>query len=354
MVLRRAGSEWERRCHAGLQISRRRFVQGAGVVGLGVLVGCGRWPGQAPTRMPTLGYLAPRFGESSDSSQATTEEELDAFRQGLTALGYAEGQNLVVEYRHIGSSEAELREAAAELVRLHVDVIITTGNAATLAARAVTSTIPIVFRNAGDPVGAGLVGSLSRPGGNITGLANLNPVLSGKRLELLAQVVPDLQRVAFFWDPRASASAVQTIEAAAQTLGLQVQVLEIREVAEIEAAFDAARAAHADSFMMAGANFTRSRALIVHLAGSRRLPAIYQDSQSVREGGLMSYGAHLLDLHRRSATYVDRILQGAKPADLPVEQPTRFEFAINLKTAQMLGLTIPPHVLLQATAVLQW
>jgi putative ABC transport system substrate-binding protein len=342
--------------HRGLPISRRRFVQGAGAAGLGLLAGCDRLPGQAqtqPPKVPTLGYLAPGFGESPDSSQAVTVEERDAFRQGLAALGYAEGHNLIIEYRYAGVNEAQLREAAADLVRSHVDVIVTTGNATTLAAGAATSTIPIVFRNAGDPVGAGLVASLARPGGNVTGLANLNVALGGKRLELLAQVVPGLRRVALFRDPRASASAVQEMQAAAQALGLHLLIFEIREVAEIDWAFDAAGAERADGLLLSGANLTRSRQQILSLAASHRLPAIYLDSQAVRDGGLMSYGTDLLDLHRRSATYVDRILKGARPAELPVEQPTTFEFAINLKTAQALGLTIPQHVLLQATEVIQ-
>jgi putative tryptophan/tyrosine transport system substrate-binding protein len=337
-------------------LSRRQVVQGMGAVGLGLLAGCGRLPGQAQPlapKVPTLGYLAPGFGESTDSPQATTVEELDAFRQGLVGLGYAEGLNLVIAYRFGGADEAELREAAAELVGLQVDLIVTAGNAATLAARTATSTIPIVFRNAGDPVGAGLVASLARPGGNVTGLANLNVALGGKRLELLAQAVPGLRRVAFLWDPRANVSAVQEMQVAAQALGLHLQIFEIRELAELEAAFDVAGAEHADGLLMAGANLTRSRRRIVSLAASRRLPAIYPDGQAVREGGLMSYGADLLDLHRRSATYVDRILKGARPADLPVEQPMRFDFVINLKTAHALGLTIPHHVLLQATEVIQ-
>jgi len=336
--------------------SRRQFVHGVGVAALGLVAGCGRWPGQAPAvapKVPTIGYLAPGFGESADSPQGTTVEERDAFRHGLSALGYVEGHNLVIEYRYAGDSEAGLREAAAELVRLPVDVIVATGNAATFAAGAATSTIPIVFRNAGDPVGAGLVASLAQPGGNVTGLANINVALGGKRLELLAQVVPGLQRVALFWDPRASASAVPELQAAAQTLALQLLLFEIWEGAELEGAFDAASAEHAEGLLLSGANLTRSRQPIVSLAARHRLPTLYPDGQAVREGGLMSYGTRLLELHRHAATYVDKILKGAKPADLPVQQPMVFDFVINLKTAQALGLTIPPHVLLQATEVIQ-
>jgi len=202
-------------------------------------------------------------------------------------------------------------------------------------------------------VGAGLVASLAQPGGNVTGLANINVALGGKRLELLAQVVPGLQRVALFWDPRASASAVPELQAAAQTLALQLLLFEIWEGAELEGAFDAASAEHAEGLLLSGANLTRSRQPIVSLAARHRLPTLYPDGQAVREGGLMSYGTRLLELHRHAATYVDKILKGAKPADLPVQQPMVFDFVINLKTAQALGLTIPPHVLLQATEVIQ-
>jgi putative tryptophan/tyrosine transport system substrate-binding protein len=202
-------------------------------------------------------------------------------------------------------------------------------------------------------VGAGLVASLARPGGNVTGLANMNTALGGKRLELVTQVVPGLQRVALFWDPRANVSSVQELQAAAQTLGLQLLLFEIREITELEGTFDAASAQHVDGLLIAGANLTRSRQHIVSLAARHRLPTLYPDGQAVREGGLMSYGAHLLELHRRAATYVDRILKGTKPADLPVEQPMTFEFVVNLKTAQALGITFPNEIMLQVTEVVQ-
>jgi putative ABC transport system substrate-binding protein len=339
--------------HRRLPVSRRQFVQGAGVAGLGLLAGCGRlpWQGQpAPPKVPTIGWLAPLAGESADEPEPV--ENLEAFRQGLAALGYVEGQSVILQTRY-GQGEVEWREAAADLVRLPVDVIVANAQAPALAAQAATSTIPIVFTSASDPVGQSLVASLARPGGNLTGLANLNPDLTGKRLELLAQVVPGLRRVAFLRAALSSASSVQQLQAAAQTLGMRLQVLEIRDVADYEAAFAAAGAEQADALMMTGGINNQNSARVISLAARARLPAMYTSSQAVRHGGLMAYGPNALDLRRRAATYVDKILKGAKPADLPVEQPMRYDFVINLETAQALGLTIPPHVLLQATEVLQ-
>jgi putative tryptophan/tyrosine transport system substrate-binding protein len=337
--------------------SRRQVVQGAGAMGLGLLAGCGRWPGQAqapPPKVPTIGFLywsTPGASDSPESPEPVLGELFEAFRQGLAALGYVEGQTVVLEYRVPDRTEAGLREAAADLVRLPVDVLVTSGAAGARAAQAATSTIPIVFASGTAPVGSGLVASLARPGGNVTGLANLSAELYGKRLEFLAQVVPGLQRVAFLWD---GLSSVQELQAAAQTLGVRLQVLEtIRAVADYEAAFAAAGAEQADALVVAGGINNRNSARIVSLAARARLPAMYSSSLFVRDGGLMAYGPNRLDSVRRAATYVDKILKGAKPADLPVEQPMTFDFAINLRTAQALGLTIPPHVLLQATEVIQ-
>jgi len=300
--------------------------------------------------VPTIGWLSVESAEPADEPAAVAN--LEAFRQGLAALGYVEGQNVILETRR-RQGEAGLREAAADLVRLPVDVIVTSANQATLAAKAATSTIPIVFASGGDPVGMGLVASLARPGGNITGLANLNPELSGKRLELLAQVVPGLRRVAVLWDPLSPASNVQDMEAATQALGLRLQLLEVRDIADYEAAFAAAGAEQADALITGGGFNVRNSARVISLAARWRLPAMYISSLAVRDGGLMAYGANLLDLRRRAATYVDKILKGTPPADLPVEQPMRFDLAINLQTAQALGLTIPEHVLLQTTEVIQ-
>src|SRR5262249_45965529 len=246
-----------------------------------------------------------------------------------------------------------LREAAADLVRLPVDVIVANGAPPALAAKAASSTIPIVFASGGGPVGTGLVASLARPGGNVTGLATLNPELSGKRLELLAQVVPGLRRVAYFWDPLSAASFVQEMETATRPLGVRLQLLEIRDVADYEAAFAGARAEQADALMMSSGIHIRNRARVISLAARWRLPAMYPNSLAVRDGGLMAYGPNPLDLRRRAATYVDKILEGTHPANVPVEQPTTFDFVINVKTAQPLGLTIPPHLLLQATPAIE-
>src|SRR5215207_8118184 len=337
-------------------LNRRQFVQGVGVAGLGLLAGCGRlpWQGQpTPRKVPTIGWLDLLYGESTDSLEPAAVENLAAFRQGLAALGYVEGQHVVIEQRLTDPGEAGLREAAADLVRLPVDVLVTRGLAATRAAQAATNTIPIVFASVPAPVGSGLVASLARPGGNVTGLANLSTELSGKRLELLAQVVPGLRRVAFLWDALTPVSSVQELQAAAQTLGVRLQVREIRDVADYEAAFAAAGAEQADALMVGGGLSSRHRARIVSLVARARLPAMYISSQAVRDGGLMAYGADALDSDRRAATYVDKILKGTHPADLPVEQPMRFEFVVNMKTARALGITFPPDIMLQVTEVIE-
>jgi putative ABC transport system substrate-binding protein len=330
------------------RLSRRQFMVGVGSAGL--LAGCGRlpWQGQpAPRRVPTIGWLTL---ESPDPLEPGFVENFEAFRQGLAALGYVEGQNLVIEQRL--TDQAGLRDAATDLVRLQVDVLVTSGQPATLAAKAATSTIPIIFASAPDPVGTGLVASLARPGGNLTGLSAMSPQLSGKRLELLAQVVPGLQRVAFLWDALSPASSVQELQAATQTLGVRLQVLEIRDVADYEAAFAAAGAEQADALMVGGGINSRNRARIVSLVARARLPAVYPNSLFVRDGGLMAYGADALALYRRAAAYVDKILKGTHPADLPVEQPMRFDFVVNMKTARALGITFPHEVALQITEVI--
>jgi putative ABC transport system substrate-binding protein len=307
--------------------------------------------------VPTIGYLtasAPDPSDSLDSPDPALGEQVEAFRQGLAALGYVEGPHVVVEYRYTDGSDAQLRAAAADLVRREVAVMVVAGGGRPVrAAKSATTTIPIVFTNTPDPVGEDLVASLARPGGNITGLTRLNAQLSGKRLDLLAQAVPGLRRVAVLSDPAGPSLGVREMQAAARALGLQLQMLEVRDPAELEAAFAAASAAQADALITQGAWVNQHRARVVSLAASRRLPAMYPNSLAVHEGGLMAYGANLLDQHRRAATYVDKILKGAQPADLPVEQATKFDFAINLQTARALGLTIPPPVLAQATEVIQ-
>jgi putative tryptophan/tyrosine transport system substrate-binding protein len=261
-----------------------------------------------------------------------------------------------MEYRWSVGNLERLREHAAEVVRLGVYVMVTAGPLATRAARDATRTIPIVMARDSDPVGDGFVASLGQPGGNITGVSALTRDLSAKRLELLKDTVPGLTRVAVLWNPTEVGAALQLrdTEAAAHVLGLQVQPLEIRGLEDFERAFDAARQGRADGLtILCDAPTLFHRARLVDLAAQSRLPTMYYERMFVEAGGLMSYAASDRDMHRRAAYYVDKILKGAKPADLPVEQPTTFELVINLKTAQALGLTVPPSLLFQATEVIR-
>jgi len=328
--------------------NRRRFVQGVGVTGLALLAGCGRLPGQAPARVYRLGYL------TTDSPDPPSSN-LDAFRQGLRDLGYDEGQNLVVEYRHAEGQLERLPELAAELAQLQVDVIVTLAAPPTLAARQATETIPIVFTNVNDPVGLSLVASLARPGGNITGLSTLSGVTSGKRLELLKETVPGVSRVAAFWSAANPGQVLvfQEAQEAAQALGLQLQPLGARSPDDFDSLFDVAIGERADALVVLPAVRLRYPSQLVDFAAKHGLPAMYSERAKVEAGGLMAFEPNYGALNRRAAYYVDRILKGTKPADLPVEQPREFDFVINLRTAQALGLTIPPHVLLQATEVIQ-
>jgi putative ABC transport system substrate-binding protein len=286
-----------------------------------------------------------------------TSPSLDeAFRQGLRELGYVEGQNIAIEYRSAEGKVERLPGLAAELVRLKVDVIVAASPPATEAAKRATSTIPIVFTVSGDPVAEGLVASLARPGGNITGLATISPALVGKQLEMLKGVVPKASRMAILQNPsnQGHPRAVRQAEDAARVLGVRLQVLKARTPSEIEAAFAAMRSQRADGVLvLRDAEFRAQRAQIVALAAKSRLPAVYGLREEAEAGGLMAYGASVPQLFRRAATYVDKILKGAKPADLPVEQPTKFELVINLKTAKALGLTIPSSLLGQAEEVIQ-
>jgi putative ABC transport system substrate-binding protein len=280
----------------------------------------------------------------------------DAFRQGLRELGYVEGQNIAIEHRAPGFKYERLPGLAAELVRLKVDVIVAASPPATEAARQATTTIPIVFTVSGDPVAEGFVASLARPGGNLTGLATMGGELVGKQLEMLKAVAPKVSRVAVLQNPKqpSHAGAVRQAEDAARALGLQVQILEARNPSEIEAAFAAMTSQRAGGVLvLRDAEFRAHRAQIVGLAAKRRLPAVYGLREQAEAGGLIAYGASVPHNFRRAASYVDRILKGARPADLPVEQPTKFELVINLKTAKALGLTIPPSLLGQADEVIQ-
>jgi len=295
---------------------------------------------------------APRIGLLGTSVSPLWE----TFLQGLRALGYVEGQNLAIERRYSEGRDKRFPDLAAELIRLKVDVIVTSGTPATLAAKNATTTIPIVMAAVGDPVGVGLVGSLARPGGNITGLSLLNPELSGKRLELLKEVLPRTTRVGVLANPTNpwTALMLRETQVAARTLGMQLQIMEAQRPNDFEGTFEAATREHAGALIVLEDPFLFTyRVRISGLAAKNGLPAMYGLREFVDAGGLMSYGPSAPDLFRRAATFVDKILKGAKPADLPVEQPTKFELVINLKTAKALGLTIPPSVLVRADEIIQ-
>jgi putative ABC transport system substrate-binding protein len=281
---------------------------------------------------------------------------IEAFRQGLRELGYVEEKNIVIEWRSTEEKPDRLPALATELVSLKVDVIVTGGPSATRAAKEATSTIPIVMSTDPDPVANGFVASLARPGGNITGLSTLAPELSGKRLELLKETVPKLSRVAVFGTSTTPGNAqnIKETELAARAFGLQLQHLDVLAPKDMETAFRAANKARADTIIVLSGPLVNShRTQIVDLAVKSRLPAIYPWPEYVEDGGLMSYGPSLTDLNHRAATYVDKILKGRTPADLPVEQPKKFEFIINLKAAKQIGLTIPPNVLARADRVIK-
>jgi putative ABC transport system substrate-binding protein len=303
---------------------------------------------QQSTKIPRIGYLQIPVSPNPD--------RLEAFRQGLRALGYVEGKNILIEYRSSEGKPDRLPSLAAELARLEVDVIVTSGATVTRAAKKTTSTIPIVMRQDPDPVGNGFVASLARPGGNITGLAIFRPELSGKGLELLKEVVPQLSRVAVLGSSTmpGNAQALKETKVAAGAFGVKLQYLDVLRPKDIETAFQAASNGRADAFlMMAGSVLLSERRQVADRAIKSRLPAIYYDPQFVEAGGLMTYGVSFTDLDRRAATYVDKILKGAKPADLPVEQPKKFELVINLQTAKQIGLIIPPNVLARADRVIR-
>jgi putative ABC transport system substrate-binding protein len=279
---------------------------------------------------------------------------VEAFQQGLRERGYVDGQNVVVDFRFTDGRVDELPRLAEELVRSKVDVIVASAGPPAVATKKVTTSLPIVFVSVVDPVELGLIPSLGRPGGNITGLAISSADLTGKRLELLRELVPKLRRVAVLWDRTNPTNPMQLkgAEIAASTLGMQLEPVPVRGPNDFDSGFKAVRGA--DGLLQVDSPlFTLHRARLVGLAATSRLPAIYGYREMVEVGGLMSYGAHLADLHRRAATYVDKILKGAKPADLPVEQPTKFELIVNLKTAKALGLTIPPSLLQRADQVIE-
>jgi putative ABC transport system substrate-binding protein len=298
----------------------------------------------------------PRIGYLGSVSPAANAARIEAFREGLRELGYVEAKNIFIEYRSAEGKLDRLPGLAAELVRLKVEIIVTGGPPASRAAKEATSTIPVVMGFDTDPVGNGFVTSLARPGGNITGLSTLSPEISGKQLELLREIVPNLSRVAVFGHSKepANPQLLREAETAAGAFRIKLQYVDILTPQDIEAAFRTANKARAEAVLFLGAFlFNPYRAQIAHLAVGNRLPAIYNAVEWVEAGGLMSYGTSFPDLFRRAATYVDKILKGAKPAELPVEQPKKFELVINLKTAKQIGLTIPANVLARADRVIR-
>jgi putative ABC transport system substrate-binding protein len=322
-------------------MERRAFVTGS----LALLIAPLAAAAQPAGRSPRIGILRP--GSPPDPL-------LDAFRQGLRELGYDEGRNISIEYRWAEGRDERLSGLAAELVRLKMDVIVA-GVGAVEAVMRVTTTIPIVMPVSTDPVRAGLVTSLARPGGNITGVTTLSGELPGKWLELLKEAVPGISRVAVLWDSAGDPSQVRTSETAARSLDVRLHVLKVNRADNVESAFVEARKREAGALIVVGSPlFYVHRARLVELAARHRIPTIYAQREFVvGSGGLMSYGADYRHLFQRAATYVDKILKGAKPADLPIEQPTKFELVVNLKTAKALGLTIPPAVLARADVVIE-
>ncbi len=305
---------------------------------------------QQPARIHRIGILSPVSG-------SVFSARVEAFRQRLRELGYVEGKNIVIEYRYAEGKSERLPDLVAELVRLKVDIIVTIGPGATLAAKKASGTIPIVFAGASDPVGTGLVSSLAQPGGNITGLSLMAPDLDGKRLELLKEAFPKVARVAFLWGGSGGSRGnlpLTDMEAAAKALGLKLLSLEVRSLDDFEGAFARAKKERAQALITTtGGLINTQLRRVLDFAAKNRLPAIYHYSEFVEAGGLMSYGPDNTDLWRHAADFVDKILKGAKPADLPVEQPKKFEFVVNLKAAKQIGVTIPPSVVARADRVIK-
>ena len=323
---------------------RREFVS--------LLSGAAAWPfaagAQQLGKLSTIGFL--HYGSPGPSP------EVDAFRQGLRDLGYIEGKNINIEYRFASGRVERLPELAAELVHLKPDVIVSPTTAASLSAKQATGTIPIVIAGVADAVGAGLVASIARPGGNVTGLTSISAELGGKRLELVKGIVPTASRVAVLHDPadRSNVLLLKGLQEAAPALGLTLQPLEVRELGEFEGAFIAISRERADALFGAPGVLTfEHQKTVVGLAAKSRIPTLWGHRQFVDVGGLMSYAVNFYDQCRRAATYVDQILKGAKPGDLPVQQPTKFEFILNLKTAKAIGLDIPASVLARADEVIE-
>ena len=316
------------------------------VVGLAVAVVAAA---QQPTKVPRIGFL-------TGGSATQISARVDAFRHGLRELGYIEGKNIIIEWRYSEGNLNWLKQHAAELVRLKVNVIVTAGTTVTSAAKEATATNPVVMAQDPDPVGNGFVASLSRPGENITGLSRLAPEISGKQLELLKETVPRLLRVDVLGDAAlpGQAQILKEVELAAAALKVKSHFLKVQSPKDIETAFRSTGKRNVDAIVVLETPLINShRSQIAALAAKSRLPAMYMNPEYVEDGGLMSYGASIAELYRRAAVYVDKILKGAKPGDLPVEQPTKFELVINLKTAKQIGLTIPQKMLARADKVIQ-
>ena len=304
---------------------------------------------QQPARIPRMGLLSP----FAPSDAALWHQ---AFRQGLRDLGWVEGKNISIEYRYSEGRADRLPDLAAELIRLKVDIMVVSVTTDALAAKKATGTIPIVMASVGDPVASGLVAGLARPGGNITGLSQIAPELIGKRLELLKEIVPKLTRVAVLWRPEGDSSPLAWKESQlpARALGLELHSMEVRSSDDFAKAFEGATRARAGALVVTpDPVFVRNLKRIAALAAKNRLPSIFHLRAFADAGGLVTYGVDRSDMFRRAATYVDKILKGAKPGDLPIEQPTKFELVVNLETAKALGLTIPPSLLMRADQVVQ-
>ena len=327
-------------------IDRRTFLAGAGA---------GHLAAPLTAEAQQAGKVH-RIGMLETTSMALNAANIEAFRQGLRELGYVEGRNYIIEYRSADGRSERFPDLAAELVRQKVDVILTRGTPAVMAAKSATGAIPVVMAASSDPVLSGVVASLARPGGNITGLSSIVHEVSGKRLELIREVFPGVSRIAVLLIMSNPAEALQwkETEIAASSLRVQVQLLDVRKAGDFGRAFDAAIKQRAGALVVGLDTLTQTNhRFIVDLAAKHRLPTIYGTREFVDAGGLMGYGVSYPDLYRRAATYVDKILKGAKPADLPVEQPTKFDLVINLKTAKALGLTIPPSLLARADEVIE-
>ena len=304
---------------------------------------------QPAKKIPHVGFLDP-------TSRAVSNARIEAFQMGLRKFGYIDGKNIAIDYRFADGKSEPLHDFANELVRLNVDIIVTRAIPGAVAAKQATTKIPIVFVGVADAVAAGLVASLASPGANITGLTSLAPELSGKRLELLREIVPKVSRVSVLRNPSNAGDPIiwKETEAAAQALGLQLQSLPVRGAEDLENAFGSAIRGHGQALITLPDPLLQShRKQIVNLAAKSQLPGIYPDSEYTESGGLMSYAANAVEFYSRAAWYVDKILKGANPGDLPVEQPTKFEFVINLKTAKQIGLTVPPNLLARADRVIR-